>query len=113
ELRERIQACLDAAEVVVVEPVPRELLQGGQLDALRTVGDELFVRPARRCDAAAQVVQLRFRDLGLEGADRGRARDLSTGHGGLRRLRGRTRTRNKPRRRKRKEKLSAGRVARA
>jgi hypothetical protein len=33
ELGQRVQACLDAPEVVVVEPVPRELFDRGQLDA--------------------------------------------------------------------------------
>jgi hypothetical protein len=49
----------------------RERLGSRQLDALRSVVDELFGRPARRLDAPAQVVELLVLNLDLEGPDLG------------------------------------------
>jgi hypothetical protein len=71
ELRERVELRFGLAPVVVGGPVPRELLQRRQLDALRPVRDELLAGPARRRDAAAQVVQLLLRNLDVEGLDLG------------------------------------------
>jgi hypothetical protein len=71
ELRQRVQPRFDAPEGVLVQPVVRERLQRRQLHALRSVGDQLFARPARRGDAPAQVVNLLLRDLDAEGPDVG------------------------------------------
>jgi hypothetical protein len=56
ELRERVQPRLEPAEVVVGGPVARELLERRQLDALRPVRDQLLAGPARRGEAAVQLV---------------------------------------------------------
>ena len=71
ELRQRVQARLDPPEVVLVQPVTRERLQRLQLDTLRPVGDELLARPTCRADACAQVVELLFGNVDVEGADLG------------------------------------------
>src|SRR4029450_14155015 len=57
ELRERVQARLDPPEVVLVQPVTGERLQGLELDPLRPVGDEFCARPTRRGDATPQVLE--------------------------------------------------------
>jgi hypothetical protein len=69
ELRERIELRLRLPPVVVRAPVADELLQLGELRALRPVGDGLLVRPARGGNAPAQVVERGLRYLHLEGAD--------------------------------------------
>jgi hypothetical protein len=79
ELRQCVQALLDAPEVVVARPVVREGLERRQLDALRAIIDELLARPARRGDAPAEVVDLVLRNVDAEvggGLDGG-------AHGGL------------------------------
>jgi hypothetical protein len=76
ELGERVQLRLDPAPVVVVGPVRRERLCGRELHPLRAVGDELLAGEARRRDAAAEVGQVLFGKVDLEGADGG------IGHGG-------------------------------
>ena len=60
ELRQRVQPRRDAPEVVLVQPVATERLQSRELDALRAIGDELLAWPARRGNAAAQIVELLF-----------------------------------------------------
>jgi hypothetical protein len=60
ELRQRVQPRLDTPEVVLIDPVARERLQRLQLDALRSIGDELLAGPARGGDAASQIIDLRF-----------------------------------------------------
>ena len=71
ELRQRVQARLDPAEVVLVPPVPRDRLQRRQPDTLRPVGDQLPARPACRADPFAQIIELLSGDVEVEGADRG------------------------------------------
>src|SRR5207253_8924996 len=69
ELGEGVEARLEPPEVVVLGPVPRELPEERDLHALRGVLDELVGGPARRLDAAAQIVDLLLRDLDREGPD--------------------------------------------
>src|SRR5262249_18420656 len=70
ELRKRVQPRLGLAPVVFLAPVADELLQPGELRALRAIGDRFLVRPSRRVDALAQVVERRLRHLDLERAYR-------------------------------------------
>src|SRR5262249_31765335 len=67
--RQRVQPGLDAAEVVLVEPELRERLQRGQPDPLRSIGDELLARPARRGDAPAEVVDRLLPEVHVELTD--------------------------------------------
>ena len=69
ELREGIELGLDLAPVAVVLSVAREFVKGGELDALRLVGDELRLWPACGCDAVAQVGERFFGKVDAEGAD--------------------------------------------
>jgi hypothetical protein len=69
ELREGVQPRLEPAEVVVVCPVARELLQRRELHALRPVGNELLVRPARVGDTPAEVVDCLQGNLDSERTD--------------------------------------------
>ena len=71
ELRQGVQPRLAPAPVVLARPVAGELQQHRPLHPLRSVGHELLGGPARRLDAAAQVVDLRFGNLDLEGRGRG------------------------------------------
>src|SRR4029450_2147994 len=71
ELRQRVQARLDPPEVVLVQPVTGERLQGLELDPLRPVGDELCARPTRRGDATPQALDGVRRKLDPERADVG------------------------------------------
>ena len=71
ELRQRVQLGLGFAPVVVVRPVARERLHGGELDALRAVVDELLARPAHGGDAPTQVVEVVLGNVDLERADLG------------------------------------------
>src|SRR5262249_46846680 len=57
ELRQRVQSRLAPAPVVLGRPVAREVLYRRQLHTLRPIGDEFPGRPARRVDAAAQLVE--------------------------------------------------------
>src|SRR4029453_18715142 len=52
-------------------PVGNELLNRGQLHALRAIFDELFGGQARRLDSAAQVFERLFRNVQLEWTDLG------------------------------------------
>ena len=58
-------------EVVLVQPVARELLHGRELHALRSISNELPRGPTRRRNALAQVIDLLLGKLGVERADRG------------------------------------------
>src|SRR5262245_13868695 len=69
ELRERVELGLELAPVVVRSPIAQELLEFGQLDALRTVVDCLLIRPARRGDAPAKIGERLLRNVDLEGLD--------------------------------------------
>jgi hypothetical protein len=79
ELRRGIQPRFDAAEVVLARPVVSERLERRQLDALRAIVDGLLRGPARGRDAPAQVVDLLFRDLEVEGSDLSRGLDGAHG----------------------------------
>src|SRR5689334_5381979 len=70
ELRQRVHPLVDAPEVVIVQPVATEGLQGRELDALRAVGNKLFAWPARRSNTPAQVVDLLLRKRDVERPDR-------------------------------------------
>jgi hypothetical protein len=70
ELRERVQARLGCAPVVLVCPVGAQLLQVAERDALRPVLDWLAFRPAGAPEAVAQVVELGVGNLDAERRDR-------------------------------------------
>ena len=57
-----------AAPVVLRGPVARERLHRGELHALRAIVDELLGGPARRLDAAAQLIELLLWNIDLERA---------------------------------------------
>ena len=69
ELRKRVQSRLDPSEVVVLRPVPGELLGRSELHALGAIRDELLARPPCGRNASAEVVDLLVRDVDAEGAD--------------------------------------------
>ena len=83
ELRKRVQSRRAPAPVVLARPVAGELLQRLVLHALRSVGDELLVGPARRRDAPAQVVDLLLWNLYLEWPNIGLAVDGGAHDGSL------------------------------
>ena len=70
ELRDGVQPRLEPAEVVVRRPVPHELLHRRERDALRQVADGLLLRPARRPQPPAEVVEVVLAHLDPERADR-------------------------------------------
>ena len=76
ELRQGVQSRLALAPVVLGRPVAGELLECGQLHALRPIADEFPARPARRRDTTAEVSQLLVRHVDLE------RYDLARGVGG-------------------------------
>ena len=69
ELRQGIELRLRLAPVVAAAPVPNQLLQLGQLRALRLIGDGFLVGPSRGSNAPAEVVERGLRYLHFEGAD--------------------------------------------
>jgi hypothetical protein len=69
ELGQGVEPRLDASEVVVGHPVPCEFLQRRQLHALGSIFEELLGWPARRLDAAAQLSELLFWNVDVEGAN--------------------------------------------
>ena len=69
ELRQRIQSRLAPAPVVLGCPVAGELLGRRQLHTLRPIGDEFPGGPARRRDTTAELGQLLFRNVDVEGTD--------------------------------------------
>ena len=71
ELRERVQASLDAMEVVFRGPKAGERLQRGELHSLRAIVDKLLGGPARRFDATAKLGELVTRELEMEPPDLG------------------------------------------
>ena len=71
ELGERVELRLARAPVVLGRPVAGQLLDGRQLHALRTIGDELLRGQPPELDAPSEVVQGPLRDVDLEGADVG------------------------------------------
>ena len=71
ELRQRVQSRFAPAPVVFGRPVAGELLRRGQLHTLGPIGDEFLGRPTSRIDAAAQFLDLAFRDVDSERADLG------------------------------------------
>ena len=81
ELRQRVQSCLAAAPVVLGRPVAREVLYRRQLHTLRAIVNQFPGRPARRIDAAAQLVDLALRCFDSERPDRAlRARGRGITH---------------------------------
>ena len=68
ELGQGVELRLGLAPVVVGLPVARELLHRRELHALGAIFDELLAGPARRGDAAAQLDELLFRHVDVEGA---------------------------------------------
>ena len=69
ELRQRVEPRLDPAEVVLPGPVAGELLDRRQLHALRPICDQLRGGPARSGDAVAQLGELLFGNVDVEGTD--------------------------------------------
>ena len=69
ELRECVQPRLGFPPLIVRSPVANELLQIRELHALRLVRDSLFIGPACRCDAAAEIGEGLVRHLGPEWSD--------------------------------------------
>jgi hypothetical protein len=67
EVRHRVDARLALAPVVFRGPVARELLRGGELHALRGIGDGFLFGESCRQHALAQVGELRIGDIDLEG----------------------------------------------
>ena len=67
----RVELRLGLAPVVLGRPVARELLERRELHALRSIGDQLLGGPARRGDAAAQLGELLFGNVDVEGTDVG------------------------------------------
>ena len=63
ELRYCVEFRLALAPIVIGPPVLRQRLHHGQLDTLRVVLNQLTRRPSGRCDAPAQVCQIRIRIL--------------------------------------------------
>ena len=66
ELRIRVELRFDLAPVIVLGPVVGELLDGGELDALRVVGHRLAIRPACGGDAAMKVFERLVREMNAE-----------------------------------------------
>jgi hypothetical protein len=80
ELRQRVQSRFPLTPVVFRRPEAGKLLERGQLHTLGPIGDEFLRRPTSRIDAAAQFLDLEFRDVDSERADLGlcaRARDVT------------------------------------
>src|SRR5262245_27738551 len=69
ELRQSVQLLLDPAPVVLVRPVARHLLQQRKLHALRRIGDEFVVGPARLRDATPKIGQPLVAKLDVERTD--------------------------------------------
>src|SRR5205814_4225372 len=66
ELREGVELRLALAPVVLRPPIARELLNRRELNTLRCIRDDFAFGPPGRLDAAAQVGDLRFRNIHLE-----------------------------------------------
>jgi hypothetical protein len=60
ELRQRVQPGFDPPSLVLCRPVLAQRLHRGQLHTLRAVADKLPARPARRRQAAPQIVERVF-----------------------------------------------------
>ena len=70
EMRQGVHPRFDLAPVVFRRPVAGELLDRGELHALRKVGDGLLVGQAHGGNAAAKIIQLFVGRAVGEGADR-------------------------------------------
>src|SRR5215212_8197107 len=57
ELRERVQPALDLAPVVLCRPIADEILDRGERDALRKIGDGLLFGQPRGNDASAKLIE--------------------------------------------------------
>src|SRR5215813_818933 len=71
ELRQGVQFRLGLAPVVIGRPIAREFLRRRELHALRLISDVFPLRPLRRVDAPAEVVERLLWDVDAEGADCG------------------------------------------
>ena len=69
ELRQRVESRLHLAPIVVRPPILHELLDGFQSHALRLIGDDLAIRPARCLQTVAQVDKRVLGDVDVEGAN--------------------------------------------
>ena len=66
-LRQRVQPRLALAPIVIFGPIARELLHRRELHTLRIILDRFPLRPLRRVDAPAEVDELLFRNIDVEG----------------------------------------------
>jgi hypothetical protein len=66
ELRQCIQPRFHLAPVVAAAPVPNQLLQLGQLHALRLIGNGFFIGPSRGGEPPAEIDQCLVRNVDLE-----------------------------------------------
>jgi hypothetical protein len=81
ELRQRVQPGFDPPSLVVCRPVVAQRIHCGQLHTLRAVADKLPARPARRRQAAPQILERLFGDLHGERLDDAASLLLESGHG--------------------------------
>ncbi len=68
ELRIRIESRLRLAPVIGGSPILNELLQPGQLRALRLIGDGFLIRPSCCRESLAQIGDIGIRDVDFERA---------------------------------------------
>src|SRR5262245_2283103 len=71
ELRYGVQFRLGLAPVVLRRPIAREFLHRCELHALRLIRDVFPLRPLRRVDAPAEIVERLLWDVNAEGMDCG------------------------------------------
>ena len=69
ELRQGVELRLARAPVVLRFPIAREFLDRRELHTLRLICDGLLLGPLRGRDASTEVVQVRLRNVDVEGAD--------------------------------------------
>ena len=69
EVRHGVDLRLALPPIMLTRPVLRELLHGCELDALRCIRDRFLVGPQRRFHTSAEVDELLFRKVDVEGAD--------------------------------------------
>src|SRR6266487_457725 len=66
KLRQGVHFCLDLAPVIICRPIARERLNRLELYALGLIFNGLLFGPARRCDAGAQLLEVRLGSLNRE-----------------------------------------------
>src|SRR6266404_8574737 len=69
ELRQGVQFRLALAPIVIFRPIVRELLGRRELHALRCIRYRLLVGPLGRRDAPAEIGEVLFGSVEVEGAD--------------------------------------------